>query len=479
MQTAALIPATEAPARFAANDVHSRLNGCHHAEEIRAACVEDVIGAVRRARAKGLPLATCGGRHAMGGQQFASGGLLLDTSGLDRVLDFDASTGRIRVGAGIQWPALMSRYLELQDGRADPWGIRQKQTGADRLSVGGSVSANIHGRVLNDGPLIRDVVALTLVNADGRLVECSRERNPELFGLAVGGYGLFGPIVDVTLQLVPRRKLTRVVELAWLDGIEQAFAQRISDGYLYGDFQFSTDETSKDYLQRGVFSCYRPVDVATPIPDGQLYMTPERWQELLCHAHTDKARAFAMFSDFYLASGGQVYWSDTHQYSLYLDDYHGELDRRLCPAHPGTEMITELYVPRGRLVPFMERAASILRDNRADLIYGTVRLIRRDDESFLAWARDDFACVIFNLHVEHTATDIAANALTFRALIDAALEECGSYFLTYHRFASAEQVERAYPQFRDFLALKRRYDPARVFASDWYRHHERLFGIAP
>ena len=36
------------------------------------------------------------------------------------------------------------------------------------------------------------------------------------------------------------------------------------------------------------------------------------------------------------------------------------------------------------------------------MIYGTVRLIERDDETFLAWARDRYACVIFNLHVEHT-----------------------------------------------------------------------------
>lgn len=34
---------------------------------------------------------------------------------------------------------------------------------------------------------------------------------------------------------------------------------------------------------------------------------------------------------------------------------------------------------------------------------GTIRLIERDDETFLAWARQPYACVIFNLHVVHTA----------------------------------------------------------------------------
>jgi hypothetical protein len=42
-----------------------------------------------------------------------------------------------------------------------------------------------------------------------------------------------------------------------------------------------------------------------------------------------------------------------------------------------------------------------------DVVYGTVRLIRRDVETFLPWARDDYACVVFNLHTTHDATGIA------------------------------------------------------------------------
>ena len=47
-------------------------------------------------------------------------------------------------------------------------------------------------------------------------------------------------------------------------------------------------------------------------------------------------------------------------------------------------MITELYVPRDRMVDFMAEAAEELRRLEADVIYGTLRLIRRDDDAFLA-----------------------------------------------------------------------------------------------
>jgi hypothetical protein len=60
-------------------------------------------------------------------------------------------------------------------------------------------------------------------------------------------------------------------------------------------------------------------------------------------------------------------------------------------------------------------------------------------------------------------------------LIDLAKERGGSYFLTYHKWATRVQVEGCYPQFSEFLRLKRRYDPQERFQSDWYRHYRRLF----
>lgn len=46
---------------------------------------------------------------------------------------------------------------------------------------------------------------------------------------------------------------------------------------------------------------------------------------------------------------------------------------------------------------------------------------RPDEESVLAWAREDFACIVFNLHTEHSEMGIGVSADAFRALIDLAL----------------------------------------------------------
>src|SRR5204863_5848582 len=181
------------------------------------------------------------------------------TRSLDRVISFDREHGLIEAEAGIQWPKLIRTYLDAQADSAKQWGIAQKQTGADTFTLGGSLSSNVHGRGLAMKPLISNVESFTLINPDGKTVRCSRSENPELFRAVIGGYGLFGLISRVTLRLIPRRKLRRVVEVIRSDDASQRFAERIADGFLYGDFQFSIDEKSPDFLKVGVFSCYQPI----------------------------------------------------------------------------------------------------------------------------------------------------------------------------------------------------------------------------
>jgi FAD/FMN-containing dehydrogenase len=285
-------------------------------------------------------------------------------------------------------------------------------------------------------------------------------------------------IATVRLRLTPRRKLERVVELMELKELIPSFERRIADGFLYGDFQYSTDTHSRGFLRKGVFSCYRPVDAETPIPKQQKELSARDLKELIHLAHTAKGEAFRRYADHYLATSGQMYWSDTHQLSTYLDDYHRALDRKLDARHRATEIITEIYVPREDLPDFMDEVRTDFRNNDVNVIYGTIRLTERDDESFLAWAKQPFACIIFNLHTVHTREGLEHSAAAFRRLIDMAIPRGGSYYLTYHKCATRDQVLACYPQFPEFLRLKRRYDPQERFQSDWYRHYRRMFADA-
>ena len=142
-------------------------------------------------------------------------------------------------------------------------------------------------------------------------------------------------------------------------------------------------------------------------------------------------------------------------------------------------MITELYVPRPRLAAFMDDVRRDFLEHGTNFIYGTIRLIEKDVESALPWASKPWACVIFNLHVDHRADDIDRAAAAFRRLIDHAIAHQGSYYLTYHRFARADQVGTCHPGMRDFLRAKEHTDPDGILQSDWHRHMRSLLGTAP
>lgn len=468
-------PAAAAVTGAYVNDVHSQLNPALVDRIARPQSEDAVAAAIKSARAAGKAVCIAGGRHAMGGQQFAGGAVLIDTRKMRRVLRLDPARGVVEAEAGIQWPELVERLVSRQRGRPRPWGIIQKQTGADRLTLGGAIGANIHGRGLKLRPFIGDVESFTLVDAAGRVLNCSRDENAELFRLAFGGYGLFGVITRVRLRLMPRTKLERVVRIIDAAELMPAVAERIAQGYTYGDCQFSTDTPSDGFMRTGVFSCYRPLPPEAEMPAEHKELGDAQWRDLYYLSHADTRRTYETYSAYYLSTSGQRYWSDTHQLSVYIDDYHRELDRRLQAPVKGSEMITELYVPRPALAAFLDAVRADFRQYGAKLIYGTIRLIETDGESFLAWARQPWACTVMNLHVDHTEDGVRKAEGDFRRLIDRAIAHGGSYFLTYHRWATRQQVEACYPQMAEFLRLKRRYDPDEVFQSDWYRHHRRMF----
>ena len=453
------------------NDIHSQLNATEMRRVVKPRTAAEIQQAVAAVRKEGGSLSVAGGRHAMGGQQFLDGGVLLDARGLSRILELDAERGLVRVEAGMMWDDLVHGLREMQQGNERRWSIVQKQTGADRLSIGGALAANGHGRGLTYKPIVQDVESFELVDASGTMLRCSRTENADLFSLAIGGYGLFGVIYAVTLRLMPAHRVRRMVEVTSIERLEGRFRERIADGFTYGDFQYKTDESSPGFLRDGVMSCYIPVPDDTAGADElpRYLLSEQDWRGLLYLSHADKARAFDEYAGFYMRTSGQTYDSDTFQLSMYIDDYHQQLDRSLNTPTRCTETITELYVPLPLLADFMDAAARELRERKANVIYGTIRLIEQDEETFLNWARQPYACIVFNLHVEHTKAGIAHTADALRTLIDLATERGGSYFLTYNRFATPEQLARCYPQFGDFVARQRQYDPDGVFSSDWLR----------
>lgn len=128
-----------------------------------------------------------------------AGGVVVDTSGLDQVLDADLEKGWVRVGAGTSLDTLM-RVLVPQG-----WFV-PVTPGTRYVSVGGAVGADIHGKNHHrDGSFCSHVTSMTLVTPTGTH-EVSPDADAhaaELFWATAGGLGLTGVVTEATVKLVP------------------------------------------------------------------------------------------------------------------------------------------------------------------------------------------------------------------------------------------------------------------------------------
>ena len=298
----------------------------------------------------------------MGGQQFGDAAVLVDTRALDRVLELDAGTrpgdrgGRHPVAGAPRAPRSAQRA-------AIAVGISQKQTGADRLTHRRRPGlqhprprADHRSRSSHAGR-----VASTSSTPDGRVRDVSSQRRmPDLFRLAIGGYGLFGVITRVQLRLAPRvQGGARSSRSARPRHRRSVFERRIRRRLLYGDSSSpstrpgATSSTAASSPATSRSQDDAPLPRTDALPPGGLGAAD------LYFAHADKRRAFeASTPPTTCRRRGRSTGPTRSSSAAYADDYHAGLDRALGATVTGSEMITELYVPRPRSPTFMPRRAT-------------------------------------------------------------------------------------------------------------------------
>jgi FAD/FMN-containing dehydrogenase len=309
---------------------------------------------------------------------------------------------------------------------------------------------------------------MRMMLADGSVVRCSRDENAELFRAAAGGYGLLGVILEAELATVPdeRYRLERsLVSAATLEAAFSGAASRPEAALAFGRL----DVGAGGFLERGVFNAFRR---AAPEECAELPSLAEPALAGLRRAifrgtvGSEYGKRLRWDAETKLAAEqGTRLWRN----QILDDDVTLYEDR----SDATTELLEEYFVPEGRLEQFLAAARPILRGCAAELLNATVRHVRRDDDSLLRYADADMTAIVLLFHLERTAAADAAQAVTSRALIDAALALGGRYYLPYRPNATKAQLAAAYPQAARFFELKRRYDPGEMFVNRFYLEYGR------
>lgn len=424
---------------------------------------ETIRKIVSDANASDDKISIAGMQHSQGGQTFYPNGILLDMKPYNRILYFDEASKTIIVQSGATWNDIQHHI--------NPYGLSLKVSQSQNIfTVGGSLSVQAHGLDIRNGGMIESVESLRLLNAKGEIIELSAMENKELFKAVIGGYGLFGVILDVTLKLV-----------------DDELYEVSTDTFDYKDYS--------EYFQKRVLN-----NPATKMHLARISISPESFMEemyAINYSLADNQNRLVEYNELKqekliaapklllgisrLSDKGKgIFWNTQ---KTYTQSIIGKLVSRnnamrsdsefMEYNHPAkSEVLQEYFVPVDEFADYVKDMKALLEQEKDfNLLNITVRYVSQNDEAVLSYAREDMFSLVLLINQQADSAGIAESERIVRNMIDVTLNHGGTYYLPYYGYPTREQMAHSYPRTNEFFDLKDRYDPEHRFMNIFYEEY--------
>jgi FAD/FMN-containing dehydrogenase len=433
--------------------------------------VDDIAKTLAFARDNRLSITAAGVRHSMGGQAFRNGGIVLDMRRFNRIV-LNESARTITVEPGATWHDIQNML--------HPRFAVQAMQSTDIFSVGGSISVNAHGMDHQAGAMAKSIRSMKVMLADGSLQTISAGENKELFDLVVGGYGLFGVIVEAELSVVDNlvyQTGRRVLDYKEFPALFANDIEKDSNvALMYG--HLSTAPSS--FLQELLLYTYTKVDGADFVrqPLGEVSGTRLRRLTINLSKQGPLFQEMKWLSEKHIehrmetctVSRAQAIGSAEACLVSRNDPMHDSVPYLRNALRHDTDILHEYFIPRREFIGFVDGLRKVLTDNKTNVLNASVRIVHQEN-NFLTYSPEPAFSVV--LYINQT-TDEEGNRRMKKAteeLIDLTIAHQGRFFLPYQLYYSRDQLQRAYPQIDAFFAAKRKYDPGELFTNTFYQKY--------
>ncbi|OGT35285.1 MAG: hypothetical protein A3F11_10085 [Gammaproteobacteria bacterium RIFCSPHIGHO2_12_FULL_37_14] len=422
----------------------------------------DILNAIQKANNEHVPIAIMGRQHSQGGQSLAFKAIELDMLSFNRILRVDQKKKQVTVQSGITWGDLQ-KYINRYN-----LAIKSMQS-PNIFTVGGSMSVNAHGDDFRAGAVGNSMVAFNILLANGKKVSVTPTVNPKLWSAVIGGYGLFGVVTDVTLQLTDNVLLVSQYQAIGLDDFAKYFREKVLNKkdvtLFYAHLNVVPDV---NFLQDMYVITY--VDIKK-LPNEVIPLdNPDKWNAILTpifnisrHGKLGKEWRWSMekriFKKIYNsrvvtrnnAMEKPVKFASNH-YSKYNADW-----------------LQEYFIPVNQLSEFIRTLRPIILENNINLLNVTIRYVPAESNIILPYAKKNCFAVVLYFNQDLSVSAVKNAKSWTQKLIDAALSMGGNYYLPYQNFASDAQFKRAYLGYEKIIELKKIYDPKNIFTNRLYQ----------
>jgi FAD/FMN-containing dehydrogenase len=326
------------------------------------------------------------------------------------------------------------------------------------------------------GAIERTVRHLRVMLADGTVVSASRTENVDLYRHVVGGYGLFGVILDAEIEITDNviyRSQRRLIDLAEFPKI---FADEIAADPATGLFYGHLSTAPGSFLREMLIYTYHRQDIAdVTLPplsevssagmrrlifnlakEGSLFSAAKWYAEKELEHRFESCTA----SDIVKTTGEACLVSRNEPMHDSVPYLFNNLNRE-------TDILHEYFVPRANLIAFVDDMRALMERSATLLLNASVRVVHKE-EIALNYAPDDAFSVV--LYVNQTVDEAGIEKMRgiTRDLVDLAHQHGGRFFLPYQRHYDGMQLRRAYPMIAEVFAAKKRYDPQGLFSNSFY-----------
>mgnify|MGYP001444019383 FL=1 len=436
--------------------VHSIIQVPSHKDDI----VLQLRNILEYAEKNNKRISIAGAKHSMGGHTIYPDGILLNMRPYSS-MSLDTVNNILTIGSGALWSDAL-QYLNKYDRSVS---VMQAFSS---FSIGGSISVNGHGWQHNAPPVSSTIVSFSIMKADGQILECDRLNNEELFGLAIGGYGLFGIILDIKLRVVDNRNLKfksyKFRSDEYIDHFEEYVDNDPSVQLVFGRLNIS----NKKFLQEATLNIFRS-SVEDVNHQGRITEN-ERSVQL---------KRLVFRSTVNSEYGKRLRWN--------LENNLRELSSKLTFTRnqvlndnvsivknndsTSTDILHEYFIPRRNLDQYIEGLKQILPNEKIDLLNITIRNVYPDTDSFLRYADEEmFAFVMLFNQRNDPEHEMEMRALS-NSLARLTHSLDGTYYLPYRLHVDKTLFKKMYPQSDEFFRLKLKYDPEEIFQNRFYLYY--------
>jgi FAD/FMN-containing dehydrogenase len=407
-----------------------------------------------------IPISIAGAKHSMGGHTMYPNGIVLNMRPY-KEMQIDTINNILTIGSGALWEDAIN-YL---DNFHKSIAVMQAFSS---FSIGGSISVNGHGWQKNSPPISSTVLSFTLMNNNGEILNCSRTENQELFGLVIGGYGLFGIILDIKLRVVENEnlhfKLFKFASSEYLSYFKTNASENKNVKLAFGRLNIS----DKNFLENATLNVFTSANVPLTKKINHPNRKSTEVKRLVfrnsVNSEYGKRLRWDLETKFGEFSGNEYFTRNE-----LLNDNVTLIENKDTSS---TDILQEYFIPERHFNEYINELKKVLPNDNIDILNITIRDVYKDEDSYLKYAKENIFGFVFLFNQKKNEKDEEKMKKLTNQLVKIAIKMEGTYYLPYRLHIDKETFKIVYPQSEEFFKLKLKYDPTEIFKNKFYEHYK-------